>query len=325
MISHFKEKGLPPAQRKFEYSERQASVEECDILTFGDSYFEFSRHKQFPERLADDFNKEVHYVNNDYPLDYLQRFDYHDTIPKLVIFERVERYIPIAFEHEHQWSPVSDDSLSQIRSILKSVKDKIFYDKSEELYDAMLKRSYLTTSLYGLIATIKFDMFGYISKLTPSYLVNEDESWLFYHDQVNHAKTSFYYDFSQDEMDSICDHMADLSRKLKEKYNMDLVYLPLPAKYTLYHDILNHDTYNNFLPRLYDGLDKRNVKYVNVFDAFENSNQFLYYRTDDHWNEDGIQMAYRLTLEYIFKDKNLARHMGNQTSNSNTSFILSER
>jgi hypothetical protein len=306
MIRNFREEGLPPSRLKFEYSPKHASVKDCDILTFGDSYFEFSRHKQFPERLADDFHKKVHYVNDDFPLDYLDKNNYHDTVPKLVIFERVERYIPVAFEKPHTWHPIQIETSSKFDKAFTYVRKKIFYEKGEELYDAMLKRSYLTTAVYSLIATVKFDLFGYISKKTPVYKNNGSYSWLFYHDEVNDKRTSFYYKFSQEQIDSICNNMADLSLKLKDNYNMQLVYLPLPAKYTLYHSILNNDAYNNFLPRLFAGLDKRGVKYVQVYDDFKNSQDTLYYRTDEHWRQIGIDLAYKKTLDYLHADTTLS-------------------
>ena len=230
MILNFREKGLPPSQRKFEYSPKHSSVKDCEILTFGDSYFEFSRNKQFSERLCDDFHKKVHYVNNDFPLDYLEKNNYHEKIPKLVIFERVERYIPVTFEKPHTWHPIQNVKLSKTEQFFTYVRKKIFYEKGEELYDAMLKRSYLTTGIYSVIATVKFDLFGYISKKTPVYKNNGSYSWLFYHDEVNDKKTSFYYQFSQEQIDSICNNMADLAVKLKQNYNMEMVYLALTCK-----------------------------------------------------------------------------------------------
>lgn len=306
MIRHFREPGLPEAKQKFEHSSKHAPVSDSDILTFGDSFFEFSRHKQFPERLADDFQKKVHYVNNDHPLDYLNDNNYNDTIPRLVIYERTERFIPVSFEKEHKNNPVLISKDQNERSILAKMKDLIFYEKSEELYNVILKRSYLSTSLYSFFATLKFDLFGYISSLTPAYHVNGSNSWLFYHDQVNGEKTSFYYDFKETEIDSICDNMADLAKKLQEKYNLYLLYLPVPAKYTLYHGIINDDPYNNFLPRLYKGLKERDVMYVNIYDDFKNCSDTLYYRTDSHWKQTGIDMAYAKTITYIQRDSVLS-------------------
>jgi len=304
-ILHFREKGIPPAQDKFEHSVKHASVEECDILTFGDSFFEFSRHKQFPERIADDFHKKVHYVNNDHPLDYLASNHYSGKKPKLVVFERVERYLPVAFEKEHVENKAVQDESSKLSHLFEYIMEKLFYPRSEELYDVMLKRSYLTTFCYSAISTIKFDLFGYISKMTPKYLKDGENSWLFYHDEVNDDKTSFYYNHSQDTTDSICNNMKNLADRLQKDYNMTVVYLPLPAKYTLYHYVINDDEYNNFLPRLYNGLDSLGVKHVKVLDEFMYNDTLLYYRTDGHWNQKGIDIAYNKTIDFIRSDSTL--------------------
>jgi len=305
MIKHFREDGLPPAQEKFELSSQQASVSESEILTFGDSFFEFSRLKQFPQRLSEDYQRKIHNVNEDFPLKYLAKNDYQDTTPKLVIYERTERYIPISFESEHAINHSGMSEVDLKRNPLAEIKDIIFYDNSDELFSVILKRSYLTTGLYSAIATLKFNLFGYISSLTPKYHLNRNQSWLFYHDQVNEEKTSFYYNHSDEELNRICDHMADLAEKLKSEYNMYLVYLPMPAKYTLYHGVINNDQYSGFLPDLYMGLENRGVKFVNIYDDFRSHQDTLYYRTDSHWNQTGLDLAYSKTIEYILSDPEL--------------------
>ena len=312
MVKHFREEGLPPAGEKFELSEKQASVKESEILTFGDSFFEFSRLKQFPERLADDFHKSVHTVNEDFPLKYLDEHGYHDTVPKLVVYERTERYIPISFGLEHSMERGSSNDSLYGQNLIAKVKDILFYKSSEELFNVILKRSYLTTGIYSMISTLKFDLFGHISSLTPVYHLDGDQSWLFYHDQVNEEKTSFYYRHSTGEMEMICDHMADLADKLRNEYNMVLVYLPMPAKYTLYHGLVNHDEYNGFLPALYEGLDKRGVRYVNVYEDFLTHPEPLYYRTDSHWNQVGLDLVYNKTIDYIQEDPELNALLDNR-------------
>ncbi len=309
MIRHFKEEGLPPAGRKFEFSDKQASVKDCDILVFGDSFFEFSRHKQFPERLADDFSRRVHFVNEDFPLEYLASVGYQDTTPKLVLFERVERFIPLAFEKEHIKPPVQLNNEPASFNPLPYIEEKLFYDFGEKLYDVMIKRSYASQSINSFFATLKFDLYGKISSLTPSYLKDDPNSWLFYHDQVNDAKSSFYYQHTTEQMDSLCNHMADLSEKLRSEYHMEIVYLPLPAKYTLYHQVINNDPYNQFLPRLYEGLEKRSVKFIDVYDKFLESDTLLYYHTDSHWNQRGIDIAYKETIDYLKGDSILNKFL----------------
>ena len=314
MIKHFREEGLPPAGDKFEHSPRQASPEESEILCFGDSFFEFSRLKQFSERLADDFGKRVHTVNEDHPLKYLASMGYRDTVPKLLIYERTERYIPISFEQEHHPETTGAPVGSVEPGLLAEARNIIFYEPGEELYNVMLKRSYLTTGIYSLFSTLKFDLFGHISSFTPVYHRNGEENWLFYHDQVNGEKTSFYYPHTPEEINRICDHMADLSEKLKQQYNITLVYLPMPAKYTVYHSLVNNDSYNGFLPSLYEGLEQRGVPCINIYEDYISSADTLYYRTDSHWNQLGMDVAYNKSINYIENSGELARFLAPEST-----------
>lgn len=313
-IRHFREKGLPPAMDRYDLSDRHPSPEKSKMLTFGDSFFEYSRHKQFPEVLSDTYNIPVHMSLNDKPLEYLLKSGYQKGEPKIVIMERVERYIPIQFGKKHESSYNPEPVLSPGHSLFKKIKDLIFYERSEELYDVMLKRSYLSSFLYSVVATIKFDLFGYISTFTPKYSLNEDIPWMFYYDECNDKKTSFYYPFTDEDIDSICDNMSDLARQMQEKYNLYVVYMPLPAKYTLYHTIINQDRYNNFLPRLYQGLDKKGVRYINVYDSFVNCDTLLYYGTDTHWNQKGIDIALDKTREYLKNDSTLNKILNQHES-----------
>jgi hypothetical protein len=306
-IKYFKEKGLPPAKEKFQFTNKQASLNEAKIITFGDSYFDFSRHKQFPERIADTLNVKVYFYHGDFPLVVFAKNKFKNKEPKILLYERVERYIPYAFEKEN--TPYfSVDTRSKLRKTFANIKDDIFYARTEELLDALLKRSIFTTGIYSFISTLKFDLFKYISPLTPVYCLGKERPWLFYYDQTNGEKTSFYYHHSDSEMNNICDNMADLAGKLKKEYNIRLIYLPLPAKYTLYHNVVNNDEYNNFLPRLYDGLTKRGVEFINVYEDLKNSGDILYYGTDGHWNEKGIRITLNKTLEYFKNDSTLGKY-----------------
>jgi hypothetical protein len=306
-VRHFKEEGLPPAQKKFQDKSKQASLNDAEMIVFGDSYFDFSRHKQFPERLCDTMHIKVHFYHGDFPLAVLAKNHYHSKKPKILLYERVERYIPMAFENENT-ADYEVDNRSEFRKTMGNIKDKIFYKRSEELFDALLKRSIFTTGIYSFISTLKFDLFKYISPLTPVYSPGKKDPWIFYHDQTNKEKTSFYYHHTKKEMNDYCDHMADLAKKLKEEYNIRLIYLPLPAKYTLYHGFVNDDEYNQFLPDLYKGLKERGVEFINVYDDFRNADEILFYRTDSHWNEKGIQIAFNKTLEYFKNDSILKEY-----------------
>lgn len=304
-IRNFREKGLPPARERYDLSDKHPEPQNSKMLTFGDSFFEYSRHKQLPEVLGEQYHIPVHMALVDYPLEYLKKAGYKKAEPRIVIMERVERYIPIQYKNKHINAYNPEPVYSGSYLAFKNIKDKIFYSKSEQLYDLALKRSYLTSSVYSIIATLKFDLFGYISSFTPRYSLNQNIPWLFYYDECNDKETSFYYQFTQEEMSNICDNMADLSKQMQELYNLYVVYMPIPAKYTLYHTIINNDQYNNFLPRLYKGLEERNVRYIDLYNSFIHADTLLFYGTDTHWNQKGIDIALEKTMEYINNDTTL--------------------
>ena len=132
--------------------------------------------------------------------------------------------------------------------------------------------------------------------------MDDDVPWLFYHDQVNEEMTSFYYDFTEYEINLICDNIEKLAAELKVKYNIYLILLPIPAKYTVNHHHLNNDKYSNFLPKLYKELDKRGIKHIKLYEEFMNSDELLYHKTDSHWNEKGIELTLKNTVQYFKND-----------------------
>jgi len=304
-IKHFKEKGIPAAITKFQYSPQQTTLEEAQILIFGDSFLDISRGSQFPTLLCEKASLEkVHYVYQELPLTYLARNNYMKGSRKILILGLVERYIPVKFNSPHT-SDYSTDVRSKVRKILGNIKDNVFYQRSEELYDALLKRSYATSWIYSKIATLKFDLFGYVSNLTPKYLADPENPWLFYYDQVNNENTSFYYNHTDSDMLNICRNIRDLADQLITKYNIELIFLPIPSQYTLYHRVINNDPYNNFLPRLYHELDKAGIPYIEIYKNLKGSDEILYYGTDGHWNLKGLNMAVDLVTDYLNNHYNL--------------------
>lgn len=307
-ISHFREKGLPRVNEKFQYSENQSNLEETDIFIFGDSFFDIARGTQFPKRIMEETGKNVHYVYKEPPLEYFARNHYTNKEPKLLIFGRVERYIPYEFNAPHEPSYVIDDR-TEFRKTMANVKDKIFYTRSEELYDALMKKSIFTSDIYSFVSTIKFDLFQYISNLTPVYAVNDTIPWLFYHDQVNGENTSFYYHHSSEEIENYCTNLEDLSNKLLKMYNIKLLFLPIPAKYTLYHTFINNDPYNNFLPLFYAELETKDVNYIRLLNDYLNANEILYYGTDSHWKKNGMDMAVEKIMEFMENDSTMYHYI----------------
>ena len=298
-INHFKE-DLPKAEYKFRLSDKNASLDEADIIAFGDSFFDFNRQKTVADRLQDSLGVKVHAVNAWFPLDYLKENNYQKGREKTIIFEIVERNIPFRFYRTHEIPAVSkQQSKAGIRSGFADLKKVVFPDNSEELYSKLLKESYLTNYAYSSIATAKFDLFRYISSQTPVYNLDKfDYPLLFYYLTVDNSTTSFYYDHTDELITRYCDNLEDLAGKLKNEYNLNMVFLPIPNKYTmLYKKINPEDKYDNFLPRLYMEMNTRKLTYINIYDDFVRSDKQLYYGTDTHWTKNGVDIAVERLLE----------------------------
>ena len=168
----------------------------------------------------------------------------------------------------------------------------------EQLFNLMLKRSWISHSLYSLFSTWKFDLFGTISSMTPKYTL-EPEPWLFYANSIDDGPGTFYYDFTGEEIETYARNIAHLAAELKRVYNLEMVFMVIPNKYTLYHQLVTQDSYNGFIPELQEALDRVGVRYIDLYDPFRESDQFLYYGTDTHWNKAGVDLALELTLSAL--------------------------
>ena len=95
--------------------------------------------------------------------------------------------------------------------------------------------------------------------------------------------------------------IADLARKLNEHYKLKMVFMAIPSKYTIYHSLVNEDMYNDFLPRLYAGLEARGVPYIPLYNDFMEAKKegWIYYGSDTHWTQKGLDIALDKTLEVL--------------------------
>lgn len=296
-IRHFQNEPLPKATQKFRLSNRHPNLEEADIITFGDSFFDFARQTTLPERIQDTLNRPVFYARFDRPLEYLHDKNFNPNRRRLMIYETAERYLNHRFLTPHPYTRI--DPRPQWRINLSDfIRLEIFPERSEESYNWLLKGGYLTRNIYSFITTLKFDVFGYISEITPVYKLGKNP-WLFYYEQVNQDATSFYYQHSKNEIDAICDNIATLAHAVDSLYNMDFVFMPIPNKYTVCHTVLNNDTYNQLLPQIYQGLEARGIPVIKLYDDFMTAGHGIYFHTDTHWNKKGIDIGVNRLIEAL--------------------------
>jgi hypothetical protein len=278
----------------FRTKPNHSKINDADILTFGDSYFFFPYHTTFSERLSNDLNKKVFVEFERNPFKTLKEQSYKKGKQKFLIYELGERQIASLFMNKVNIDPEIKISKEK-KPFFKTLNTQF----AEIRYNKILQQNILTGDLYTKIATLKFKMFGSISEYTPFY--DEKSKFMFYSETVNDKRTSYFYDFKKDEITRIANNIVYLDNQLKELYNLQLVLMPIPSKITIYDYKVDLYQYNNLLPQIYSELKNRGILYVDLYNPYKMSDEILYYATDTHWNEKGIDLALKATINTISK------------------------
>ncbi|MBT6691583.1 hypothetical protein HOB10_04595 [Candidatus Parcubacteria bacterium] len=83
---------------------------------------------------------------------------------------------------------------------------------------------------------------------------------------------------------------------------IEFMFLPIPNKRDIYHELLPQEQKSNFVPLLVDSLQDEGVGVVNIYtvfeEAYENGEDF-YHLDDTHWNKEGARVAAGLTADMI--------------------------
>lgn len=162
-------------------------------------------------------------------------------------------------------------------------------------FDYLLQENIINSSCAELISTLRFHALRQTSPLTPKYSLNP--KMLFYKDEVD-----FYQNPpTAEETQKIADNLKYISEQLKSQYNVDLIFVPMPTKYTIYHKLAKENSDSPFFPSLFQELDKRKVKYIDLYHPFKNSNEILYLPSDTHWNQKGAEIGVKETLKTIIR------------------------
>jgi hypothetical protein len=300
LISYFRE-DMPRATYKFRFSDQNKPPQEADVLMFGDSHFDFNRQPTFAERIADSLGIKVYLNRMERPykgniLAYLNDIDYQDKNRKLVFYESSERYVIDRSSFEYQDRGIVK-YYNPVRQTFKNIKDKIFNQGTDNLYNTFLKKSYLTSGIYSWVTTAKFNIFNYMNQQIQDYVIDEEKgSWAFHQEPVTYYNRE---DISDSLIVACAQNIQKMQKKLSEQYNLELVYMILPEKYTMYNLKNTVSPYHQFVPRIHKEFERLGIPYINLFYDFSRKNDVLYYRTDTHWNPKGVDIAVKNALEFI--------------------------
>lgn len=279
------------------------SLEDADIIVYADSFGEQSVgdgafHMRL-EKLVDRpiFLERHRYQYKDPPA-WLKSEKAGPFRAKILIHLQIERNIrvrPLPGKNLHSiqraakaktllgraWKARETESASYWKSAL--------FDNSKIEY--VVKNSFLSRRLFDVVAMGRLRIFGKTSMLVPK--VSLSPKMLFYYESVN----SFKMSLDDRNIEKIVSRLHTTDKLLRERYDMSYVYVPIPNKYTIYHDFADElSTYNDFLPILSEKLAHRGVICVNLYPEFmRHRDEMLYWPDDTHWNDKGIELAVKMT------------------------------
>lgn len=287
----------------------------ASILLIGDSFMETCRgHAPFPTQLSDRLGRSVYpefageEPENFDPVYFCWKNELDPDRKRTVILERIERYIVSDFSARRREDPASFKKIAAATDpSWESIVRRRWFTDAEKNYEIFLTSSDLTYPIVELWNTLRFAIFGQISDETPVYSVRPP--FLFEKEEVTRGiVTSYYYPHTDSLIARIADNIAATGRALKREYGAELIFMPIPNPYTLYHTLVNRDPYDNFVPRLCIQLEERGIRTIRLYHRFRKAPEMLYFPTDTHWNADGAAMALDETMKVLSgKNRDLAR------------------
>ncbi|MFN0058211.1 MAG: alginate O-acetyltransferase AlgX-related protein [Planctomycetota bacterium] len=153
----------------------------------------------------------------------------------------------------------------------------------------------LTRTLYDAWSELRFAWLREISNKTPAYSV-APEPMLFYEQELCGPTASairgFYQPRSDSDIAAVVENLVALAKELREEHQVELVFMPVPSKYSVYYERVDADaTYDDFLPRLCQELKRRGVATIDLYREFRRETEAVYWPSDTHWNPRGAAIA----------------------------------
>ncbi len=262
------------------------TVQNAKIIAIGDSFIESNYEQEdFPSSLEDKLHMPVFRVPgiaNNNPLEYLENIHYQKSDKKVIIVETTELYV---IDRALLYGDINSYLLtSPWINYINEVKNKIF-DTSE--VDYFFKNNIFIFPFRIFFNNLNFQLFGRIDRGIGAYSLNPP--MLFLNEEVNFDKNPEYPKLSE----QIAKDIKKLADTLEQKYNLKMIYVVIPNKYTIYGGLFVNGSYNNFIPELQTELANRQVNYIDLYSRytkFKNkygSKILLYYGGDNHYTPIG--------------------------------------
>jgi hypothetical protein len=286
-------------------------IQEADIITMGDSFMQSDFDTPtISYQLEELTGKKVHYVKredfasvDDNPLAYLDKINYKKGKAKYLVLETVERYA-LDRSSKYQYTTYKDHvkytakpAEAEIAKAKEATADiKNFIEPSNLQY--FFYNNKVIYPFYEIGKNFRFEMYEEIDKRTPVYSENPD--MLFFYEDIDFGSSPV--DRKSTDMMAFNVHL--LRNILKEKYDLELIYVLMPTKYSVYGQYCDDfKGYNNFITFASEELERLKVNsfdLYSIYNSVENIDKdLLYYKGDTHFTPRGKSIVIDNILKFI--------------------------
>ncbi|MBU3205238.1 alginate O-acetyltransferase AlgX-related protein [Clostridium algidicarnis] len=320
-LNDFKDK-IPVDKKKLD----DISIYDSDIITMGDSFLEANLGSAtLPYLLNEAISKKVYHLSrndflkyNDNPITFLKSIDYKKGDKKYLVLETVERYalersvsyveaintpstvyetggtksldtaLNVSNSSSAGISPIKNHSYKNIIAKIKGAFDS-------NKFDYFFYNNKLFSPIDKLNKNFRFKLLDEVEKTTPKY--STDPGMLFYVEDVNFNNL----DIQSEPINMFANNIARLQDTLLEDYNIELIFVLIPTKYSIYGKYTkDYKLYNDFIPRSYKELNKHNINTFDTYNLFINEDSIeddlLYYKGDSHFTPRGKNLVLKHIL-----------------------------
>jgi len=206
---------------------------------------------------------------------------------RFLVLESVERYTWNRWMK--YWKYNEDDVVWSQNKWLVLLKNNIWSLKDDiedvlfdfEFVNYFWRNNFVFFPVYHWIQNQRWRFFGWKS---DKVMIG---TWkmLFYREGIEFAQMKK----GDDDIHKLAENISILDKELNEKYDLNLIYIAIPDKLTIYPEYYDSNwKYDEYLPRLQLELENFGVEYIDVYNLFlgykkEYPEDLLYYLSDTHY------------------------------------------
>jgi hypothetical protein len=290
-------------RREFGEAREDGTLESADAILIGDSFATTALDSDaLPAELEKKAGLRVFTVLDslaiDSPLAFLEKARYGKGARKPLLLVTAERSsLGRAATYARAYAAPGPGRF--LRSLYAAFKDAAFIREDTTYF---FTHNRFVFPAYKWLKNVRFALFREIDDANvPFYSL--DPPMLFYRDEVDFNRA----EKTAARIDAAAASVARLARELKARHNLELVYVVVPNKYSIYHDVLGAGHgYDGFLPALFRRLESAGVPTVDLYARYRAYREggapgLLYYPSDTHWTPLGKSLLVEECLNWFRK------------------------